>query len=162
MVMVYSKGSQAERTDDKVVAEDKEFGGWYRVTDGKDWEYLAADRGVAIDVKNAFGIEYTQLAETKTRIEQAADECNVDGVGDDGASILMRTSGKNTTGNASYVGVACVLVKLGAGDYVIDHIDSTRSLDGQQTEEWDGLQARWTYHPDNGLNLSIVDRNLVK
>ena len=39
--------------------------------------------------------------------------------------------------------------------YVVSHIDSTRALDGQQVDEWDGISARWTFHPESGLHLVL-------
>lgn len=40
-------------------------------------------------------------------------------------------------------------------------IDSTRALDGTQTDSWKDIDARWTYHPDNGLRLTLVDRKIA-
>ena len=34
---------------------------------------------------------------------------------------------------------------------------AARALDGQQTDEWDGISARWTYHPEDGLHLVLRD-----
>ena len=44
-------------------------------------------------------------------------------------------------------------------DYVTQHIESTRALDGMQTDEWDDMKARWTYHPDDGLSLTLIDQS---
>ena len=33
----------------------------------------------------------------------------------------------------------------------------TRALDGMQTDSWGGMTARWTYHPDNGMNITFTD-----
>ena len=50
-----------------------------------------------------------------------------------------------------------VLTELEVPCYVTSHIDSTRALDGQQTDEWDGISARWTFHPESGLHLVLRD-----
>jgi hypothetical protein len=42
-----------------------------------------------------------------------------------------------------------------APSFVTAQIDSTRALDGLQKATWGRLSAFWTYHPDNGLNISI-------
>lgn len=77
-------------------------------------------------------------------------------------SITLDTKGPKE-GNAKIhdeiEDVSCLLAGLGAPDYVADHINSTRALDGQQTDEWDDIEARWTYHPDNGLKITFIDRS---
>ena len=40
-------------------------------------------------------------------------------------------------------------------DAVRQHVSTTRALDGQQTDSWTGYTARWTYHPDDGLQMTI-------
>lgn len=52
-----------------------------------------------------------------------------------------------------------MLEQLDAPDYVTQHIESTRALDGMQTDEWDDMKARWTYHPDDGLSLTLIDQS---
>ena len=96
------------------------------------------------------------------RLEKAADACNLMTlliVGDEGKTLTLTTAGKSGK-SASYTDikdVACVLTELEVPSYVISHIDSTRALDGQQTDEWDGISARWTYHPEDGLHLVLRD-----
>ena len=96
------------------------------------------------------------------RLEKAADTCNLMTlliVGDEGKTLTLTTAG--TSGkSASYTDiedVACVLTELEVPSYVTSHIDSTRALDGQQTDEWDGISARWTFHPESGLHLVLRD-----
>jgi galactose mutarotase-like enzyme len=50
---------------------------------------------------------------------------------------------------------ACVLDALDTPQHVQDHIDTTRALDGTQEDAWGDYQARWTYHPDNGMNITV-------
>ncbi|WP_181062313.1 MULTISPECIES: hypothetical protein [unclassified Pseudoclavibacter] len=35
----------------------------------------------------------------------------------------------------------------------VSKIEQTRALDGRQDDSWDDLEASWTYHPDDGLNI---------
>ena len=49
----------------------------------------------------------------------------------------------------------CVLNSLQVPDRVRSHIDSTRALDGMQEDSWDGFNARWSYHPDDGVTITI-------
>ena len=96
------------------------------------------------------------------RFERAAEACELAPVlvvADKGKTLTLTTAGKSGK-SASYTDiedVACVLAKLEVPSYVVSHIDSTRALDGQQTDEWDGISARWTYHPEDGLHLVLRD-----
>lgn len=88
------------------------------------------------------------------RLSAAAEWCGVaEGVADEGASLSVVAKGMDAV-----VTPECLLAKLQAPSYVSEHLGSTRALDGQQTDEWMGLEARWTYHPDSGTNLTVVDR----
>lgn len=51
--------------------------------------------------------------------------------------------------------MTCVLNSLNVPDAVRQHISTTRALDGQQTDVWDDFTARWTYYPDDGLQMTI-------
>ena len=39
---------------------------------------------------------------------------------------------------------------------MVAHIESTRALDGYQQETFGEFSASWTYHPDDGLNMTIT------
>ncbi|MCW2533307.1 MAG: hypothetical protein JWP62_2877 [Blastococcus sp.] len=90
-------------------------------------------------------------------LEMAADRCQVDGVvGDDGSSVELDMKGDDyNSGTLTFTSVACVLDELGIPDSVMSKMDSTRSIDGRQTEDWDGIEANWTYHPDDGLDVIL-------
>lgn len=49
----------------------------------------------------------------------------------------------------------CVLDETDAPQRVTEHIESTRALDGQQTDEWEEYSARWSFHPDDGMSLTV-------
>ena len=89
-----------------------------------------------------------------TAFSQAKDACNVVAgyaIEDAGATLVMTVgSAYMNTGTA-----ACVFDKLGVPDAVRQHVATTRALDGQQTDSWPGYTARWTYHPDDGLQMTI-------
>ncbi len=69
-------------------------------------------------------------------------------------SVHMSTKG---AGAVSHEDVNCVLGVLSAPGYVVSHIETTRALDGQQVDEWGEFAARWTYHPRQGLQITIID-----
>jgi hypothetical protein len=94
-------------------------------------------------------------------LQLAADRCDVDGaVGDGGSSLELDMEGEDLgSGVLSYTDVACVLQELDVPDSVVSKMDSTRSIDGRQTEDWDGIEANWTYHPDDGLDVILELRD---
>lgn len=91
------------------------------------------------------------------RFERIAEACDLPSVvGDGGDSLTIRGGGEQRSiYDAS--DIACVLREADAPSHVMTHITSTRALDGQQTASWDGISARWTYHPDPGLSLILVE-----
>ena len=94
------------------------------------------------------------------RFETAAEACELAPllvVADKGTTLTLTTAGESGVSYTDIEDVACVLAKLEVPSYVVSHIDSTRALDGQQTDEWDGISARWTYHPEDGLHLVLRD-----
>lgn len=72
---------------------------------------------------------------------------------DDGDGMIV----DGATKDDEYTDLACVLVELGAPQSLVANIDSTTALMGRQTEEADGLEYSWSYHPDNGLNMVISE-----
>lgn len=91
-----------------------------------------------------------------TPIESAAKSCGVTAnVEDNGATIVFDTRGEEDYSGDSFDDVACVLVELDTPSRVTSAMDSTRALDGTLTDSWDVFQARWNYHPNSGLNLTI-------
>lgn len=96
------------------------------------------------------------------RVQLAANACMRGHITtDEGTSLTLDTKG-NDEGNGKVhdeiEDVSCMLTELDAPEYIAQHINSTRALDGQQTDEWDDIEARWTYHPDDGLQITFIDR----
>lgn len=50
------------------------------------------------------------------------------------------------------------LDELGFNPAARERMSRTRALDGTQTAEGDGVNATWTFHPDNGLQI-VVERD---
>lgn len=75
---------------------------------------------------------------------------------DDDQTLIIDTRAQSEEApGASIETVACILGELRAPEAVAQHIDTTRALDGQQTDSWSGYKARWTYHPSTGLHLTL-------
>lgn len=56
-------------------------------------------------------------------------------------------------------GMACVLGALKMSSSLSAKFDRTTAMDGVQTETVNDIEASWTYHPDNGLDLILVDKS---
>lgn len=117
----------------------------------------------------------TSSTSAKPPLAAAADECGTTAQPEDGgASLTFSSVGAQASSDPlasdspssedagdSIITVACVLVQLKAPSAVSDHIDQTRALDGMQEDTWSHYKARWTYHPDNGLNMTIMDTDAL-
>jgi len=93
-----------------------------------------------------------------SKLVAAVEECGVDdepyvSVGDDGASLFIDGAPESGIGGLDYAGTACVLHVLDAPDSTLNLIGQTRALDGRQIDDWDDVEASWTYHPENGLDI---------
>jgi hypothetical protein len=116
--------------------------------------------GAAETAKNLGQPKATPASET--RLGKAADGCSaLRWLQDGGQSISFDTQGKEELDAdgpyATVDQVACVTVALKTPEFVITHIDETSSNDGPQTDSWDDYTARWKYHPDDGVSLTIID-----
>ena len=77
--------------------------------------------------------------------------------GDGGRTLTLRTRGaERHSSGMSVQDLRCILAKLGASDAVISRMSATRALDGMQDGQWEGIRASWTYHPDDGLNITLT------
>lgn len=92
---------------------------------------------------------------------KAQQACDPTGLGttvaDGKKTLVVNGAGKEDATGVPVEAEACILNKLGATTAVLQHMDSTRALDGRQTDTWDGFKAAWTYHPDQGLDLLIQE-----
>lgn len=91
-------------------------------------------------------------------LEEAADECNLRSK-DKGQTITLDVEGDTDLSGDSYDDYSCLVEVLDVPSRVEDHIGGTRALDGTQSDGWDSpfgeVEARWTYHPDDGLFLTV-------
>jgi hypothetical protein len=86
--------------------------------------------------------------------EQARGDCKVTSgfeIEDGGKTLNVTVAGAYMATDT----MTCVFGELQMPDAVRQHVGSTRALDGQQTDSWPGYTARWTYHPDDGLQMTI-------
>lgn len=112
---------------------------------------------VAAAVLAAAGIAIFASAASRSPFESAVEECDLEGspyirIGDDGDTLLVDTEGDESEG-ARFGDTACVLISLDVPDSMVARMDSTRALDGVQQDTFDGIDAQWSYHPNNGLDI---------
>jgi hypothetical protein len=95
-----------------------------------------------------------------TTLEKISEECGLSAgvrVGDEGKTLSIDMMGEDEYDGATIDDVICVVNSplLKMPEFVINSIETTRALDGKQNGDWDGFEAEWSYHPDNGLDLMI-------
>lgn len=76
-------------------------------------------------------------------------------LGDGGKTLIINASGDVIKTIVDTQTESCILDYLKVPAAVREHISSTRALDGRQTDSWDGFTAAWTFHPDDGLDMTI-------
>lgn len=114
----------------------------------------------------AAGAEPADISLDSTRFELAYEACGGAAalepylqVADEGTSIVIDGPSDESAGLADAItGTFCVLKELEIPTYVTTQIENTTSLMGRQEASWDGIEASWSYHPDNGLDLVLVDQ----
>lgn len=104
------------------------------------------------------------------RFKTVMSKCNLEdkqGVkyADEGVSLIISTAPEDAldleSNQANILNVSCVLQRAKASAALQDRMLSTRALDGMQEADFRGIHAAWTYHPDNGFNLSLEDERLA-
>jgi hypothetical protein len=108
---------------------------------------------------------------TSTRLRLAYNSCGGATLADGDHTMIIDTpsddavveSGPTDDGTTTYAQVSCILQSLDTPQSVISQLDATSALDGMQTGTWqdqagDSFSAKWTYHPDNGLDLIITEQ----
>lgn len=91
--------------------------------------------------------------------DDAAEACSASDsrgvtVDSGGRAMYLNGEGEESAGVNVLVQI-CILNELNVPDSVFDRISGTTSLMGVQTARWENLEASWTYHPNNGLDISI-------
>lgn len=91
---------------------------------------------------------------------EGLDVDNYVSVLDDGDTITLRTIPEKyamLTG-VTYQSVVCVLTALDAPESLSHELGKTSANDGRQRDSWDKYEARWSYHPDKGLDIMISSK----
>ncbi|MBX6751589.1 MAG: hypothetical protein IRY85_18345 [Micromonosporaceae bacterium] len=90
-------------------------------------------------------------------LQEAHQACGSRGdLSDGGRTLYLDMKGEDFgSGTLTWSQVQCYLTALQAPEYVLRHMQSTRALDGRQSDTWGNFDASWTYHPDHGLDVLI-------
>lgn len=89
--------------------------------------------------------------ETVTMAAGSADNVVL---GDEGHSIVFTGTFPS---EEDFTFLACVLTQLETSEAIVAQMDSTTAMMGRQTVEEEGFTYSWSYHPDNGINMTITD-----
>lgn len=93
-----------------------------------------------------------------TRLQLAQEFCGAGQLSDGDRTLVVDTEGEESgSGVATFEDLGCILGQVSTPDSVIARMEATRALDGMQSGSWDGFEASWTYHPDDGLDLIITE-----
>lgn len=116
---------------------------------------IAAGAVVLLVVTSVFVVR----ALPNSTFNNAADECLALSdrgltIDEDGRSMYLNGEGEESGGMGVFSQV-CILEELGVPDSVFDRINNTNSTMGVQEASWDNFQMSWSYHPNNGLDVSV-------
>lgn len=102
--------------------------------------------------------------ETRTVMQRAMDKCDLISVspglslGDEKHTLILDGKGEEDSDGMSTETELCVLKALNITDAALNEIETTRALDGRQEASWGKVDASWTYHPDNGLDITLTEK----
>lgn len=119
---------------------------------------LAIVAGSVIVGGVALGLLVTSLA-APTKLEAAVQSCLLGSnssvsLDEDGKGLYLDGKGKESQG-IRVEDTVCVLSALKVPGSVTSRMSNTTALMGQQTADWDDITAMWTYHPNNGIDISL-------
>jgi len=122
----------------------------------------SSKKSLFIIASGLIGLGIYYYVSLPTVLENAAESCSVVydlgfSIDEDGKSAYMDGKGEEEAYlyTMSTEDQVCILDELEAPTSVYSRISNTNSLMGVQDAEWDNITVRWTYHPDNGLDISI-------
>lgn len=130
---------------------------------------IAGAVGVILGVGGTLGVQAagsavsaltpTPTPTADTRLADAVAACGTPpgiALGDNDHSMTIDVKGKEDLTGATYEAQQCILRSLAAPSNVLSHLGQTTSMDGRQTETWDGITISWSYHPDRGADMVIT------
>jgi hypothetical protein len=77
-------------------------------------------------------------------------------VDDGGKTLTLELQGNDDFAGLNISDLTCIMNSLDAPQSVLSHMDQTTSMDGRQTETWDGITVAFSYHPDRGMDSVLT------
>lgn len=78
-------------------------------------------------------------------------------VADNGTTLVINTASKDDDPlGMTSLAMDCVYEQLDVPSHIRQRVGATRAMDGRQDGTWAGYTASWSYHPDSGANVIIV------
>lgn len=117
---------------------------------------LEADEKAKVEAAaeaKAEAAEKARLAQFSTALKSCGIKASNVVIHDSGESIELTRVTKYD--GMTFNELTCFLAGIDAPDSVEAKIGQTRALDGRQAAEWDGFEAQWSYHPDDGASIII-------
>lgn len=113
--------------------------------------------GVAATLAVTTAVPALLSAVRTSPLESAYADCKLESaVGislrDKGRTITFDNKGEEDLIGAEYLDILCLFTSLEMPSSITSHIGQTTSMDGRQSESWDGKTVSWSYHPDRGLD----------
>jgi len=97
---------------------------------------------------------------TPATLRSAAMACDPSGSGtsiaDKGKTLVIDGKGEEDLRGVDLATLDCLLGRLEVPVAIKQKMFETRALDGRQDGSWGRLQASWSYHPDQGLDLIVT------
>jgi hypothetical protein len=125
---------------------------------------LACGIGAWLLVGHAGGFRFGAAAESpaQSALVLAQQKCVSNSpyatIGDAGATLILQSQGDEQRG-ITYAQLDCFWRQLKVTDAIKSEIETTRALDGRQSAQWGPFSAFWSYHPDDGLRMTITLRS---
>lgn len=101
----------------------------------------------------------TDAAEEVNLLQEAKTACAFDiyevRLADGNDTLTIEGAGLASS-EATFEVLYCIFEAVGMPDSTITRVETTRALDGFQDVTFGEFAASWTYHPDDGLNMTIT------
>jgi hypothetical protein len=141
-----SVGKHAYYNNKEVICKKvKTLKKWVRVSSSSSGQGSSTEPASKYETKNAW---------IQCGLSGKSDSYNGAQLGDSGKTLVLNRVFLSS-GQISEYDFDCVRNVLSMPLSVWSRIQHTRALDGTQIASWKGMTAQWSYHPDQGLNMTI-------
>ena len=130
--------------------------------------YFKETVDVCVDMSTTINRQTTQSPEeyVEKNFKYSSDSLSIDGRGED--DLVCYYCDTQYTKGATFQDISCVFDAIEVPISVINLMDATTASQGVLDDSWNVLDgnaeifAKWTYHPDPGLNFSIKIKSVYQ